>query len=155
MEGQKTKQVSWHPSEGDLVSYLDRHLGWAFSLRVSIHLRRCLGCARRRTAIEKHLGTLSVTASAQELSYIRSNLMQAIRAYEQAEPTLAFQPTPEMRKTLEEYLGCRMAEQFAQPAGNAPGSCTPYQNVDRTLRLLLGGKAAASLKAKLLQEQAR
>jgi len=105
--------------------------------------------------MEKHLTALSLAASEQELRAIRRNLMQAIRAYEQVEPALPFQPTPEMRKTLEEYLGCRLAEQFTQPAGTATESRTAYHNVDRTLRLLLGGKAAASLKAKILQEPAR
>lgn len=81
--------------------------------------------------------------------------MEAIRAYEQVEPALTFQPTPEMRRTLEEYLGGSMAAQFAERAATATDSRTAYDNVDRTLRLLLGGKAAASLKAKMLQGPAR
>ncbi|MBL8218033.1 MAG: hypothetical protein JNL62_02325, partial [Bryobacterales bacterium] len=80
---------------------------------------------------------------------------EAIRAYEQVEPAFPFQPTPEMRRTLEEYLGGSMAAQFAERAATATDSRTAYGNVDRTLRLLLGGKAAASLKAKILQGPAR
>lgn len=153
MEGQTSKQLSWHPSDAALVSHLDGQSGWVESLRVRFHLRRCKECAGRWASIEKEVNTLSPSANEQELGHIRRNLMQAIRAYEQVEPKYAFHPAPELRKTLEAYVGSKMAAQLAERACNTSDSRAAYQHLDRTLRLLLGGKAAAGLRAKLLQER--
>ena len=155
MDGQTNRKFSWHPSDGDLMSQLDGQSGWIASLRLRMHLRHCRGCAARLATMEEYFAPSSAGASELELNEIRRNLMQAIRSYERQEHSPVFPISAELRRTLEEYLGVRMAAQLAERTRNGADRSEAYDSVDRTLRLLLGGKAAASLKARLLQESSQ
>ncbi|MFN7935425.1 MAG: hypothetical protein U0R19_19000 [Bryobacteraceae bacterium] len=154
MEGRTSSKPSWHPEDGDLVLYLDGESGWFRSLRVRVHLLRCKECLRRLGTMDAQMAILAEQGS-EELDGIRRNLMAAMRAYEEGAPTVTFQVTPEVRKMLEEYVGVRMAAQVEERVHHSANTREAYDTVDRTLRLLMGGKAAASLRAKLLQEMAR
>lgn len=154
MEGRTSSKPSWHPHNGDLVLYLDGEFGWLRSLRVRVHLLRCKECLRRLGTLDAQMAALS-EAGSEELDGIRRNLMAAIRAYEEDAPAAKFQVTPEIRKTLEEYVGVRMAAQLEERVLHSSNTREAYDSVDRTLRLLMGGKAAASLRSRLLQEMTR
>lgn len=154
MEGRTSSNPSWHPDNGDLVLYLDGASGWFASLRVRMHLLRCKACARRVGTLEEQMAAMAQMGS-EELNGIRRNLMEAMIAYESGAPATGFQVTPEIRKLLEEYVGVRMAAQLSERVLHAPNARTAYEHVDRTLRLLMGGKAAASLRTRLLQELPR
>ncbi len=155
MEGRKINKSLWHPDDGDLISYLDHELGWVASMRLRFHLLRCVDCQRRLGKMDEQLAALSRAASNEELRGIRRNLIEAIRSYELGQglkSSPVFQVTPDVRKTLEEYVGARMAAQLSERALHSPDPFEAYSNVDQTLRLLLGGKAAAGIKTRLLQE---
>ena len=154
MEGQTGSRSSWHPGNGDLISHLDGELGWAVSLRVRIHLMRCKACVRRLGTMEEQMEALA-NVGKEELQGIRQNLMEAMRAFESGSGSMRFEVTPEIRKLLEEYVGVRMAAQLTERVLQARDGRAAYDSVDRTLRLLMGGKAAASLRSRLLQEMPR
>lgn len=154
MEGRTSSKPSWHPDTGDLVLYLDGESGWLASLRVRVHLLRCRECLRKVGAMDAQMAALAEAGSG-ELAGIRQNLMAAMRAYEEGAPARTFQVTPEIRKMLEEYVGVRMAAQLEERVLHSSNTREAYDYVDRTLRLLMGGKAAASLRTKLLQEMPR
>lgn len=154
MEGRTSSKPSWHPDNGDLVLYLDGESGWLASLRVRVHLVRCKECLRRLGTLDAQMSVLSEGGS-EELNGIRRNLMAAMRAYEQGAPAVTFHVTPEIRKMLEEYVGVRMAAQLEERVQHSSNTREAYDYVDRTLRLLMGGRAAASLRSKLLQEMTR
>ena len=153
MEGRTTSNPSWHPDNGELVLYLDGESGWLVSLRVRMHLLRCKECVRRLGVMEEQMAAM-VQVGNEELNGIRRNLVEAMLAYESG-TTTGFQVTPEIRQLLEEYVGVRMAAQLSERVVHSANARAAYEDVDRTLRLLMGGKAAASLRTKLLQELPR
>lgn len=139
-----------HPGDEELLSWLDGEMGWLHSVRVRLHLLRCKPCLRRLGTMEERLSSTPL-ATDEELAGIRANLIQAIRAYETQAP-LAARLAPQLRGAIEEFLGARMSAQLSERALHAPNPQAAYADVDRTLRLLLGAKAADGLKAKFLPE---